>query len=371
MSSRAAKSERNSPLLELPNELLWEVASSLESFKDLNSLLRTTRFFHTLFRSYLYRRAVAVEDSVRKDIVLWVLSEYRLDLLTLLLDNGLSVHQKLGWDSKQLLQWVCRNRFDKELSVPLAKLLIERGASIRQKDPVDSSTLLHVAASNCNYGLATLLLTNGADVDATGKKNGRATPLHFAVQEPDQDPSMIDLLIAHGAAVDARNCYEDTPLLLASRYYNARLLPVLLRHGADARAYNTQGATPLHLVCGFSGGDHEAAKLLVEHGADVNAVDVFGLTPLHWFFDAPRPKELRKVEFLLEKGADINALSRDGRSPLKEAFNDFRRCMNWGLEYGDGAVAVIRLLIANGADVSVLNKKERAEAIFMGIQINK
>jgi hypothetical protein len=56
------------PLMKLPNELFFEVASHLESFKDLNSLLRTNRFFHTLFNSHLYRLAVAAGKSVLEEI---------------------------------------------------------------------------------------------------------------------------------------------------------------------------------------------------------------------------------------------------------------------------------------------------------------
>jgi hypothetical protein len=87
--------EGKPPLLTLPNELFSEVASHSESFKDLNSLLRTSRFFHDLFNTQLYRRAIDAEDAVRAGIVQWVLSEYRVASLTRLLDNGLSIDQKL------------------------------------------------------------------------------------------------------------------------------------------------------------------------------------------------------------------------------------------------------------------------------------
>jgi hypothetical protein len=80
----------------LPNEL-----------SDLNFLLRTTGFFHTLFNTHLYSRAVAASDPVRVDIVQWVLSEYRLASLTLLLDNGLSVDQKLGTLYPKTLLRIC------------------------------------------------------------------------------------------------------------------------------------------------------------------------------------------------------------------------------------------------------------------------
>jgi hypothetical protein len=105
----------------LPNELLFEVASHLESFSDLN------------FNIHLYRRAVDASDPVREDIVQWVLSEYRLASLTLLLDNGLSVDQKLDTlYPKTLLRRIC-GLSDQKRSVSLARLLIERGADVEER----------------------------------------------------------------------------------------------------------------------------------------------------------------------------------------------------------------------------------------------
>jgi hypothetical protein len=124
------------PLLTLPNELFFEVASHLESFQDFNSFLRTTPAFHTIFNTHPDRRAVAADELVREDIVKWVLRQYRIAPLTLLLDNGLSVHQKLGQHSKQLLPWVCCHCSDGKLSVSLAELLIGTGADVTEKDPI-------------------------------------------------------------------------------------------------------------------------------------------------------------------------------------------------------------------------------------------
>jgi ankyrin repeat protein len=359
----------NSLLLKLPNELLFEVASNLESFQDLNSLVRTTRLFHTLFNTNLYRRAVAANDAVRGDIVQMVLSEYRPSSLTLLLDNGLSVHQKLGWDSKKLLQFVCAYCLDKKLSIPLAQLLVERGVDIAEKDPVDSSTALHVAALNGNYGIAAFLLENGADVDAVTTDGCRA--LHFAVKNRYQDPSIIDLLIAHGAAVEARDRDGNTPLLLAAFKGNTHLVPALLAHGADARACDDTGATLMHSFTYLKDRikDRKLAKSLLEHGADVNATDLQWRTPLHWisYSTAQYPW---KVEFLLNNGAHINALCRKGYSPLKLALDCSFSFGKKKSVYRDRAVAVVRQLITRGADVSVLDSKDRAKAVEMGIQID-
>jgi hypothetical protein len=75
----------------LPNELLFEVASHVEHFRDLNSLLRTSTFFYNLANPILYRRA---KDTVHGQILEQVLSQHQIASLELLLDNGLCVHQR-------------------------------------------------------------------------------------------------------------------------------------------------------------------------------------------------------------------------------------------------------------------------------------
>jgi ankyrin repeat protein len=375
MSSLAAKSERNSPLLTLPNELFFEVASHLENFKDLNALLRTTRFFHTLLNSHLYRRAVGADNRVRQYIVHWVVFRDRVTSLGLLFEHGLSVHHKLY--GEPLLRWFCLYCRDQERSVRFAELLIESGADVNEKGSFNYSTLLHGAVSNGNNVLAALLLANGADADAATLDSDRRTALHFAVKkrEVDQDRGMIDLLIAHGAAVDARDGSEDTPLLFAAHQGNAHLIPALLGHGADACAYDEYRNTPLHHLNHFRNSDQGVAKLLLEHGADVNATDISGRTPLHWcVILATWNDNLWKMEFLLENGAYVNALCSHGRSPLQKAFKKFRKSRSRRDIYRDCAIWVaidaIRLLIAHGADVSVLTSEERAQAVRMGIQID-
>eukprot|EP00967_Tisochrysis_lutea_P042626 scaffold51284_cov27-Tisochrysis_lutea.AAC.1 len=61
------------------------------------------------------------------------------------------------------------------------------------------------------------------------------------------------------------------------------------------------GLQPLHLVCGA--GAVDCAKILVEHGADIRAADPMGLTPLHWVSSQPHSILLSRKE--IARGAGI------------------------------------------------------------------
>jgi ankyrin repeat protein len=335
------------PLMTLPNELFLEVASHLKSFRDLNSLVRTSRRFHTMFNTHLYHRAVAGDNIVLDDIVSWVLSRYRLASLTLLLDNGLSVNHTRPFIrgehlEETMLCSLCRLP-DQERSVPLARLLIQRGADVNAKDPMTSGTVLHVAAIYDNCGIATLLLGHPDSVDINAADYNGQTPLHYASKEGYE---MVEWLISHGAAVEARAFDGDTPLLSAVGTTNYGAIPLLLAHGADVRVHNIYGYTPLHLAARwFPPECRKIAKSLLERGADVNATAVLGQTPLHL------AQGLFMVKLLLKNGAHVNVLCSDGRSPLQYALERRLRPVP----------RIVALLLKHGADESVLNEDERRQ----------
>ncbi len=100
---------------------------------------------------------------------------------------------------------------------------------------------LRSAAEQGDRAAVRKLLAEGASVHATDPAFG-ATPLHWAARENHLD--VAELLLAGGAAVNARAVSGQTPLHWAALYGNAETVTFLLSKGADARAVDRYGWTP-------------------------------------------------------------------------------------------------------------------------------
>jgi len=87
-----------------------------------------------------------------------------------------------------------------------------------------------------------------------------------------------ELLLAHGAKVDARDGDGLTPLHIAAVSGHADLAGLLLDRGADREARDTgSGATPLFQAGAW--GRKTVVELLLQRGADVNAKNQAGVSP--------------------------------------------------------------------------------------------
>lgn len=94
-----------------------------------------------------------------------------------------------------------------------AKLLIAEDAIVSVKDSC-GGTPLHDAAAKSAIGVAELLIDHGADVKEDD--NNKNTPLHYVAKQDSPEAGQLwDLLIAHGADMDAMNEDGDTPATTA------------------------------------------------------------------------------------------------------------------------------------------------------------
>ncbi|MBI5397140.1 MAG: ankyrin repeat domain-containing protein [Verrucomicrobia bacterium] len=92
---------------------------------------------------------------------------------------------------------------------------------------LDGRTLLHFAASSGSPVLVELLLARGMPVDA--RDNFGITPLHVAAAKGNVD--VAEALVRHGAEVNARHRYGKTPLATAMAMDSKPLVALLMQCG--------------------------------------------------------------------------------------------------------------------------------------------
>jgi surface polysaccharide O-acyltransferase-like enzyme len=111
----------------------------------------------------------------------------------------------------------------------------------RPQSPSDDGTLI-AAVKKGDLAAIRQRLDDGADANATDAKFG-ATPLDWAAMRGDTEA--VQLLIARGADVNARNKDGSTALHGAAFLGRARAAELLISKGADTEARNIRRETPL------------------------------------------------------------------------------------------------------------------------------
>ncbi|XP_041077280.1 ankyrin repeat domain-containing protein 27-like isoform X2 [Polyodon spathula] len=143
------------------------------------------------------------------------------------------------------------------------------------------------------------------------------TPLHIAAIYGQS--SLIDLLVAKGAVVNATDYHALTPLHLSCQkgYQSGTLL--LLHYKASTNVQDNNGNTPLHLACMY--GHEDCVKALVYYDVHSCRLDIQndkGDTPLHiaarWGYEGV-------IEVLLENGASTDIPNKAKETPFQCALN--------------------------------------------------
>jgi cytohesin len=212
-----------------------------------------------------------------------------------------------------------------------------------------------VAVAEGRKTLVELLLARGANVAAKNKAG--TTPLHVAAAKGFK--VIAEILIAKGADVNAisnsktlysgmqttaKPAFTDAYIQSGTPLHNAvakgfrSLVELLLAHQADVnREAPEEVGPPLALAVQI--GRADMVKLLLEHGADVNAKGGDG-NPALLLAAGQRTTEIMRM--LLAHNASVNATNKEGWTPLHQA-----------VALGDKDA--VELLLAKGADPSARN----------------
>ncbi|MDT4968710.1 MAG: hypothetical protein QOJ64_3447 [Acidobacteriota bacterium] len=206
--------------------------------------------------------------------------------------------------------------------------------------------------------IASPIATNSDGQDAT--KQVSNDPLIDALMSNDQ--AKAKSLINQGADLKAKDKNGWTPLMFAAAYAKPapEMLDLLLAKGADVNAKDNSGDTTLTIaIVRHNTGLMDIMNVLLAKGADVNASNKQGLTPL---MAAAAQHKLDAVQALLAKGANVNAKEGDGNTALmlsiREAADLPPDVPDNGVESLDKALTdMAQALFNKGADVNVKNKK--------------
>jgi ankyrin repeat protein len=264
--------------------------------------------------------------------------------------------------------------------VSLALAALDRGAdpnALPLPDQRDQRNAMLIAVTLPDTRLLRSLIAKGASVNAA---HGGLTPLIAATRDSYQGrPEAVTTLLANGADARATDATGNTPLHYAARCAEPIVVALLLDAAADVNAINADGMTALDIACsnanwnvvafllergakadlahaqpalvfaaGVADDDATGVKLLLKHRANVDVRAALERTPL---MTAALMGHSRIVDTLLAAGANVDLADHRGTTALMEAARA-------------GAVAVIHALGKRKASADKADNSRRSALII-------
>ena len=184
-------------------------------------------------------------------------------------------------------------------------------------------TPLHYSVFRNNYDLTTIIINEvkkGLGISSNKisnfineKTNEGFTALHYAVNNGNL--LIVQLLKQYGAKFEAvTNLGKNAVHIAAEANQVTMLMYLILNEALDIFCLDENGSTPLHWAC-YSGA-FEAVDYLLSLKADINAQDKERITPLFLAVDNKRENIVR---ILLMNGADKNLTNKKNELPINIA----------------------------------------------------
>ena len=192
-----------------------------------------------------------------------------------------------------------------------------------------------------------LLLARGAPINARNLSG--ATALYSAAE--GGHAAVVQRLIERGADVNLTGQSGVSPVAAAAYAGRDSIVKMLLAHGADGRAPDDTGKPPV--VYAAASARLDIVKLLLAGNIDINARYANNLTLLMWASgpdeNVPEAQAIEVVSYLLDAGARIDDRDARGRTALMIAAEG-------------GHAEMANLLLARGADPSLKDKAGKRAA---------
>ena len=199
--------------------------------------------------------------------------------------------------------------------VDRALALIEAGADVHASPAVgerDQRNLAVLAAVLPDLRLLRALIAAGADLNVA---HAGMTPLLAATRDSWHGrPEAVMTLLANGADPRASDSDGNTPLHHAARSTDPGVAALLRDAAAELDVLNNEGLTPLGIACAC--GNWRMARFLLERGAKT---EIAGATPALLAAAGGEEDDPAGVQLLLKHKAKVDGRDAHGRSALHEA----------------------------------------------------
>ncbi|KAL2368749.1 hypothetical protein BDBG_06518 [Blastomyces gilchristii SLH14081] len=265
--------------LNLPPELIINIADQIPNKRDLNNFSQTCRDLHSILNNYLYRHDAKSGDP---QALFWAAYKGRKSTARKALSHGVDIHAGDPSPSPFPDPFPIQSPSRRQDSCPptlyftplqiatcyghesMVRFLIQHGADPHTPFPAHhGGCLLHVACCSGPAGLLRLLLEQGVEVDVRNSKGW--TPLYCAVRplllraDSVSDnrkrvaAARVRLLLDYGADPDAVTKAGKSPRLLAKRCRDPYVRMMLLGgkgakvslHEASLEGRRFRGDSPL------------------------------------------------------------------------------------------------------------------------------
>lgn len=246
-------------------------------------------------------------------------------------------------------------------------------------------TVLMLTAKTGNAEAVQVLIDHGADVNAAQVR--RFTPLMFAASEGHAE--VVEVLLAAGADPQASTVPSTTTerrppggmtaLLFAAREGHIDAALTLIEGGANVDQTGADNTSPLLIA--LVNGHYDLASMLLDRGADVNVADANGRAPLYAVLDLrnqqwsqgpapelPQETHMAMIERLVTEGANLEQ-KLTGKIKHRGSFD-----MRWTELIGgtpflraswNGDIEVMRYLLEHGADPNVVTEKGETALLLL------